>query len=46
MMPDVGEELNRSVSYGRVESRHSIMSLKGMGSKSHDLGAKIRMIDC
>ena len=33
------EELNRSVREGRIESRHSIKSLEGMGSSSHDLGA-------
>ena len=42
-MPDAGEELNRSVREGRIESIHSIKSLKGMGSSSHDLGAELRM---
>ena len=28
---------------GRIESRHSIKSLKGMRSSSHDLGAELRM---
>ena len=28
---------------GRIESRHSIKSLEGMGSSSHHLGAEIRM---
>ena len=42
-MTDAGEELNRSVREGRVESRHSIKSLEGMGSSSHDLGAELRM---
>ena len=28
---------------GRIESRHSIKSLKGMGSSSHDLGAELRI---
>ena len=42
-MPDAREELNRSVREGRIESRHSIKSLEGMGSSSHDIGAKIRM---
>ena len=28
---------------GRKESRHSIKSLEGMGSSSHDLGAELRM---
>ena len=40
---DAREELNRSVREGRIESRHSIKSLEGMGSSSHDLGAKLRM---
>ena len=35
---------------GRIESRHSIKSLEGMGSTSHDLGAELRMhyfiVDC
>ena len=42
-MPDVKEELNISVREGRIESRHSINSLEGMGTRSHDLGAEIRM---
>ena len=42
-MPDAREELNRSVRDGSMESRHSIKSLEGMGSRSHDLGAEIRM---
>ena len=42
-MPDAREELNRSVREGRIESRHSIKSLEGMGSSSHDLGAELRM---
>ena len=49
-MPDAREELNRSVREGRIESRHSIKSLEGMGSSSHDLGAELRMhsftVDC
>ena len=28
---------------GRIESRHSIKSLEGMGPSSHDLGAELRM---
>ena len=28
---------------GRIESRHSIKSLEGMGSSSHELGAELRM---
>ena len=42
-MPDAREELNRSLREGRIESGHSIKSLEGMGSSSHDLGAEIRM---
>ena len=37
------EELNRSVREGRIESMHSIKSLEGMGSSSHDLGTELRM---
>ena len=33
----------RSVREGRMESRHFIKSLEGMGSISHELGAKLRM---
>ena len=42
-MPDAREDLNRSVIEGRIESRHSIKSLEGMGSSSHDIGAELRM---
>ena len=42
-MPDAREELNRSVREVRIESRHSIKSLEGIGSSSRDLGAEIRM---
>ena len=42
-MPDAIEELNRSVIEGRIESRHSIKILDGMGSSSHDIGAELRM---
>ena len=42
-MPDAREELNRSVREGKIESRHSIKSLEGIGSSSHDLGAELRM---
>ena len=42
-MLDAREELNRSVREGRIEYRHSIKSLEGMGSSSHDLGAELRM---
>ena len=42
-IPEAREELNRSVREGRIESIHSIKSLVGMGSSSHDLGAELRM---
>ena len=42
-MPDAREELNKLVREGRIESRHSIKSLEGMGSSSHDLVAELRM---
>ena len=42
-IPDAREELNRSVREGRMKSRHSIKSFEGMGSRSHDLGAELRM---
>ena len=42
-MSDAREESNRAVREGRIESRHSIKSLEGMGSSSHDLGAELRM---
>ena len=42
-MPDVREELNRSVREWIIESMHYIMSLEGMGTSSHDLGAELRM---
>ena len=42
-IPEAREELNRSVREGKIESRHSIKSLEGMGSSSHDLGAKLIM---
>ena len=42
-MPDAREELNISVRDVRIESRHSIKSLEGIGSSSHDLVAEIRM---
>ena len=34
-------ELNRSVREWRIKSRHFAKSLEGVGSGSHDLGAKI-----
>ena len=40
-MSDTREELNGTVREGRIESRHSINSLEGIGSNSHDLGAEI-----
>ena len=42
-IPDAREELSRSVREGRLESRHSIKSLEGVGSRSHDLGAEFIM---
>ena len=42
-VPDEREKINRSVSEGRMESTHSIYFLEGMGSSSHDLGAKLEM---
>ena len=49
-MSDTREEVNRSVREGRIESNHSIMSLKDMGSKSHYFGVELRMhsfnVDC
>ena len=49
-MPDACEELNRSVREGRIESRYSIKSLEWIGSRSHDLGAELRIhsltVDC
>ena len=49
-IPEAREELIRSVREGRIESRHYIKSLEGMGSSSHDLGAELRMhsftVDC
>ena len=42
-MSDAREELNRSVREMRIQSRHSIKSLEGMGSSSHDLGEELRM---
>ena len=49
-IPDAREELSRSVREGRIEPRHSSKSLEGMGSRSHDFGAELRMhsftVDC
>ena len=42
-IPDAREELNISVREGRIQFRHSIKSLEGMGSRSHDLGEELRM---
>ena len=42
-IPDPRDELYRSVIEWRRQSRHSIKSLEGLGSSSHDLGAEIRM---
>ena len=38
------DELNRSVGEWRIEWRHSIRSLEGMGSRPHDIGAELRML--
>ena len=38
-MPCAREELYRSVREGRIESRHSIKSLEGVESRSHNSGA-------
>ena len=45
-MQDAREDLNGSVREGRIESRHSIQSLEGMGSRSLDLGAEWSVVDC
>ena len=49
-MPDAREELNKSVRERRIKSRHSTQSLEWIASRSHDLGAKVRMnslvVDC
>ena len=42
-MPVARKELNRSVREMRIESRHSIKSLEGMGSSSHDSGTELTM---
>ena len=42
-MPNAREELNRSVRERIIESRHSFKCLEGMGSRSHDIGAELRM---
>ena len=42
-MPDTREDLNRSVREGRIESRHSVKSFEGMGSRTRDIGAELRM---
>ena len=42
-MPDAREEINRSVREARIKSRHSIKSMEGMGTRSHDIGAELRM---
>ena len=46
MKPDAREELNRSASEGRLEPRHSIMCLEGMGSRSHDLEIIMVIFKC
>ena len=42
-MPDARDELNRSVREGIIKSMHSIKSLEGIGSRSYDLVAELRM---
>ena len=42
-IPEAREVLNRTVREGKIESRHYIKSLEGMGSSSHDLGAELGM---
>ena len=42
-IPDAREELDRTMREGRIGSRHSIKSLEGMGSRSHNSGAELRM---
>ena len=45
-MPDAREELNRSM---RIESRHSIKSLEGIGSSSRDrsrINNALRSVNC
>ena len=42
-IPDAGEEMNGSVREWKIESRHSTKSLEGIGSRSYDLRAEIRM---
>ena len=39
-MPDARKEFHRSECEWRIESGHSIKSLEGTGSRSHDLGAE------
>ena len=49
-MTDAREELNRSMREGRLESRHSIKSFEGMGSRSQVVVAELIMhsftVDC
>ena len=42
-IPEAREELNTSAREGRIESRHYIKILEGIGSSSQDLGAELRM---
>ena len=41
-IPDASEDLNRSVRDRRIESRHSIKSLEGMGVKFTRLRSRIK----
>ena len=47
---DTREEINTLVREGKVEFRHFIISLEGIGSWSHDLGAEVSIhfltVDC
>ena len=42
-MPDVMDDLNRSLREGKRESRHYIKSFEGVGSRKHDLCEELRM---
>ena len=49
-MSGAREELDKSVREERIESRHSIKSFEGLGSRSHDMGLELRRhfstVDC
>ena len=42
-MSDASEELNGTVRELKIESKHSIKCLQGIGSRSHDFGAELGM---